>query len=216
MICAPIFDLPTRSSAGALIRYVLPRFPPPPLVGPVARRPFFSLLIPHTDVLVASGHGLAGELSGQNEDPLWVVGSYDPKEVAGKVCYLVCCECGQELAPDLVQTGKAKAVLAFDADLFWIVNSAYRLNPWDCPDAQVVMLPIMNSINLLLDGATCSEAFALEKAGFLTNAANTDDDLQRSILEYNAAHAVLCGDPSATISARPRIFPKIPPPPLFF
>jgi hypothetical protein len=188
---------------------------PPPLVGPIARNPFFSLFANNSDFVLATGHGSEDEMTLQDESLLWKIGSYDPAQVRGKVINLVSCNCGAELGPDLVKNG-ARAFLGFDQDLLWIADPADYFTPWSDSDAATCMRPIIQSINSLLDGATCAESLAIEKAGFLANAANTDFELMRALLEYDHDHAVLFGDASATIEKRPHVILPWGPPPLLF
>ncbi len=119
MICTPRFDLPTKSSSSFLVRHILPRMEPPPLIGLFARNPFFSMFVNNGDFILGSGHGTSREWAGQGESPLLVAGQYDPEQVSGKVVKLLCCDCGQELGPDLVQYGNCKASLTYSDDLLW-------------------------------------------------------------------------------------------------
>lgn len=213
MLCLPIFDLPTRSSSGYLLRYILPRTGPRFLTGPMARNPFFSALVVGSDVVIGTGHGDPDEYSGFWDSEIWKVGKYDPRQVQGKVVKLVSCDCGAELGPDLVKNG-CLSFAGYDSDLLWLVDPIYRFNPWDDPDAIAIMGPIVAGLNVLLDGATCQEAFDTERAGFLANMGKTDFELQQDLLQYDYDHSVLYGDPGARINPRPNIKLPFPPPPM--
>lgn len=212
MLSLPIFDLPTRSASGFMYRYILPRMLPEVVMGPVARRPFFSLLVPQSDFILATGHGDSDTTTGQGESVIWTVSQYNPNEIQGKIIKLVQCDTGAELGPDLVKNG-AKTYMGFDADLIWIADDSYYSKPWDDPYSAACLGPIIDGIQALLDGQTCGESMAIEKSGFEKNAQDNEDFplLQSSIL-FNQAHAVLFGDESATIKPRPRISLPAPPP----
>jgi len=212
MLSLPIFDLPTRSASGMMYRYIAPRMLPEVIMGPVARRPFFSLLTPPSDFVLATGHGSETVASGQNEDILWSVGQYNPAEVQGKVIKLVQCDTGAELGPDLVKNG-ALCYMGFDQDLIWVADNSYYAKPWQDPYSGACLGPIVDGIQALLDGQTCGDSMAIEKSGFEKNAQDNEDFplLQSSIL-FNLQHSVLFGDESATIKPRPKISLPAPPP----
>lgn len=214
MTCALVmssFDLPSHSISGFLLRYIAPRVEPFQLYGPFARRPFFTAIAPAADVIIADGHGEMDELSAQNESLIWKAGQYDAREVQNKVIKLLACQTGAVLGPDLVQHG-ARCFMGYDDDIAWIVDSRYYSQPWNDPHARVCLMPVMDSLQALLDGKTCGEAIAIERAGYLANAQATDFPLLRACLEFNERHSVLIGDPTATIRSRPRVSLPAPPP----
>lgn len=217
MLCLSVFDLPTKSSSGFLYRYALPRMNPPPLVGPFARNPFFNSFINNEGLLVGTGHGSSREYSGQWESPLLVLGQYDNRQTKDKIIKLVSCDCGQELASDLVNYGKARACLAYSDDLIWLASGFYYFNPWDCPEAKPVMLSIMNGIDCLLDGATVKESLTVEKQGYFKAMEDASSELEFSILKWDYDHAVLFGGENARLdTVRPNIRFPFPPPPMLF
>jgi hypothetical protein len=207
------FDLPTHSASAFLLRYIAPRMEPFQLYGPIARRPFFGMFAPSSDLILAAGHGETNEYTAQGESLIWRVGQYHPEEVKGKVIKLVSCLCGQQLGPDLVSNGGARTFLGYDDDVTWVVDSAYSAHPWDDPYAQSCFMPIIDGINTLLDGATAAESLSVEKAGYEANLLKTDSQMVQACLLFNLAHTMMAGDPAATIERRPRIF--LPPPPPF-
>lgn len=213
-LCMASFDLPTHSASAFLLRYIAPRLGPAALYGPVARRPFFSLP-GATDLFVGVGHGEPDAFTGAGDSPIWQVGKVNPKETSGKVVKLLSCLTGQQLGPDLVSNGGARAFLGYDDDIVWLADSGYSLWPYSDPYAQICLMPIVDGLDALLDGSSCSESLAIEKAGYQANAAATDSQLLQSCLNFNLAHAILLGDPNARISPRPRISLP-PPPPLLF
>lgn len=213
-LCLASFDEPSRSASGFLLRYVVPRAPVM-LYGPLALPRLFKFLAPLSDLIIGTGHGAPDEYSSQNETVIWKVGSYDPAQVKGKVIKLLSCDAGQELGPDLVRKG-ARCFLGYDDDFLWVINSDHAVTPWNDEDAAACLMPVMDSLNALLDGCKASEALKIERAGYLRNAADTDFDLLRDLLKFNYDHAVLYGSPEATIAARPKISMPFPPPPLLF
>jgi hypothetical protein len=204
------FDEPTKSSSGAILRYVGARVEPFQLYGPLAQRPFFSLIAPQADVIIATGHGEPNAFFLQNESLVWSVGNYNLREIKDKVIKLVSCQTGKELGPDLVQNG-ARCFLGYDDDITWIMNSEYSFQPWLDPDAKLALMPVIDGINALLDGKTCAEAHEIEISEDLINAASTDFELVSACLQSNAAHCVIIGDVNATI--KPRLNISLPPPP---
>lgn len=215
MTCALLlssFDIPSHSASGFLMRYIAPRVEPFQLYGPLARRPVFSLLAPSADLIIGTGHGEEDEYTAQNESIIWKAGEYDPREAQGKVIKLLSCQTGLVLGPDLVKNG-ARCFMGYDDDMIWIADSSFYGQPWNDPNARACLMPIMDSLQALLDGKTCGEALAIEKAGYLANAQASEFPLIQACLEFDERHTVLIGDPEATIRPRPRVsFP--PPPPL--
>jgi hypothetical protein len=205
------FDLPTHSASGFLMRYIAPRVEPFQLYGPLARRPMFGLIAPSSDLVVGVGHGEPDEFTAQGESLIWKAGAYNIKETGGKIVKLISCQTGAVLGPDLVQNGTL-CFMGYDDDIIWIADSDYWNQPWNDPNAALCLGPIISSLQALLDGQTCAEAFAIEQAGFLENAAASSDfPLLRDCLTFNAAHSIILGDETATVRPRPRI--SLPPPP---
>ena len=213
MINLAVYDMPTRSSAGMLLRHIMPRMLPQALVGPMARKPFFDMVASSGDIIVGNGHGSSQVWSGQDEDFLWQVGNYDPAQTEGKVIYLLSCDTGQELGQDLVTTGRAKAFRGYNEDYLWVANPIYYFNPWDDPNAKTILKPAIMSIASLLDGATAQESLDIEREQCLKGMEDTNSELVFSLLKWNYDHSVLFGDGKATVRAR-RKAPPFPPPPL--
>ena len=215
MLSLPIFDIPTRSASAFCLRYIVPRAGPPALLGPLARNPFFSML-PSGDLSILTGHGAPDSATGQGEVPLLTVGLYTPNQVKGRVFKLISCDCGQQLCADLVANGSPCA-MGYDQDLIWFIDPNYYLNPYDDEGAKFVMMPIIQGLSALMDGASCAESLAIEKAGYLQSLQQTDNPLIQSCLQFDYDHSVLFGDGSATIQKRnfPGV-PPFPPPPMLF
>jgi len=207
------FDEPTKSSSGAILRYVGARVEPFQLYGPLAQRPFFSLVAPQADIIIATGHGEPNAFFLQNESLVWSVGNYNVNEIKGKVIKLVSCLTAKELGPDLVLNGVC-CFLGYDDDITWIINSEYSFQPWMDRDAKLALMPVIDGINALLDGKTCAEAHQIEISEDYINAASTDFELVSACLLSNAQHCVMIGDGNATVRARPKITLPLPPPPL--
>jgi len=207
------FDLPTRSASGFMLRYITPRVEPVQLFSILVRRLPFELAAPQSDIIIGVGHGDKDAFTGQNEAMILEVGKYNPKEVEGKVVKLLSCQCGVELGPDLIRNG-AVSFLGYTDDYVWVMDSDLASTPWADKIAATSIMPVIDSINALLDGRTSREAFDIELEGYSRNARVEEDDLVKSCLEFNRRNAVLLGNPEARVNPRPKITLPIPPPPL--
>lgn len=217
-IALPDFDLATRSASGFLLRWIAPRLEPVHLFSVLDRRRAFILSAPQSDIIIGTGHGDIDAFTGQNEAIILEVSKYAPEEVNGKVIKLLSCQCGVELGPDLVRNG-ALAVLAYTDDYVWVMDADLALTPWADEFATKSLMPVIDGLNALLDGKSSREAFEVELDGYRRNAEVEEDELIKSCIEFNRANAVLLGDDSASIRARPSLplpFRLIPPPPLIF
>jgi len=215
-ICLPDFDLATRSASGFLMRYIAPRVEPVQLFSILARRLPFRLSAPQSDVIIMTGHGDVDVMTGQNETIILEVGKYDPREVRGKVIKLLACQCGVQLAPDLVRSG-ALSVSAYMDDYVWVTDADLAWTPWSDKMAAASLMPVIDGLNALLDGKTAREAFRIELEGYLRNADVAEDELIKSCLHFNHDNAILLGDENARIRARPALplpFRLVPPPPI--
>jgi len=212
-LCMADFDLPTRSASGFLLRYIAPRLGPAPLYGMLDRRVPFQVSAPQSDIIIGTGHGEADTFTGQNEALLLKVGQYNPREVEGKVIKLLSCQTGVELGPDLVANG-CVVYLGYTDDYLWVCDADLVLTPWVDKLAATSLMPVIDSINALLDGRMAKEAHEIELEGYRQNAEVEEDELIKSCLEFNLDNAVLLGDPEARVKARPRISLPIGPPPI--
>lgn len=217
ILALPSFDLSTRSASGYLLRWILPRLEPVHLLSFLDNRGAFVLAAPQSDVIIATGHGSADAFTGQNEAVILEVGKYNPREVKGKVIKLLSCDCGIELAPDMVKNG-ALAVAGYRDDFIWVMDEELSSTPWaDKTYASKVLMPVIDGLNALLDGKTAGEAFQIELDGFTRNAEIEEDELIKSCLEFNFENAILVGEGNARIRKRPPLplpFRVMPPPPL--
>lgn len=213
MIVLPIFDLPTQSSSGFIIRYILPRTLPPQLVAFLARRRPFELFAQNGDFLLGVGHGDEDTYTGQNESVILDAGKYNPKEVNGKVVKLLSCLTAQQLGPDIIANGAA-CYMGYKDDYVWVMDADLASTPWSDKMAAESLMPVIDGLNALLDGATCGEAFQIELDGYSRNAEGEENELIKACLEFNRDNAVLLGDPNARVRARPKITLPLPPPPL--
>ena len=207
------FDLPTRSASGFLLRYIVPRVEPVQLFSLLARRLPFQLSAPQSDIIIGTGHGSKTSFTGQNESVILEVGAYNPREVRGKVIKLLSCQTGVSLGPDLIENG-AKAFLGYKDDYVWVMDADFASNPWADKMAGACLLPVIDGLNALLDGEMAKDAFDIELEGYTKNAETQEDELIKSCLEFNHANAVLLGDASARVRARPKITLPLPPPPI--
>ncbi|HUV52314.1 MAG TPA: hypothetical protein VMW64_04480 [Dehalococcoidia bacterium] len=210
------YDLPTRSASGFVLRYIAPRLEPVHLYAIMARRVPFELSAPQSDLIIGVGHGDEVGFSGQNEAVILEVGKYNPVEVRGKVIKLLSCQTGIALGPDLVKNGAA-AFLGYVDDYVWLCDADLASTPWSDKMATACLMPVVDSLNALLDGKTCREAFQIELDGYSRNAEVEEDELAKSCLEFNRENAVLLGDPAGRVRKRPKLplpFRLVPPPPL--
>lgn len=207
------FDLPTRSASGFLLRYVVPRVGPIPLYSVLDRRTPFRLSSQQADIIIGMGHGGVDIFTGQNMGLILEVGRYSPREVKGKVIYLLSCQTGVELGPDLVRNG-ASSFLGFTDDYLWVMDADLVATPWADEMAAPCLMPAIDGINRLLDGRTSKEAYDAQLDSYRKNALSEEDELIQSLVEFNMDNAVLLGDVGASVRARPRITTPLPPPPL--
>lgn len=208
------FDLPTRSMSGCLLRWIVPRIglEPATLYGVLARRLPFQVSAPQSDIIIGTGHGDPDTFSAQNEAVILDAGKYNPKEVEGKVIKLLSCQTAKALGPDIITNG-AICYMGYQDDLVWIMDADKASTPWSDEMAAKALMPVIDGINALLDGRTTGEAFEIELQGYSRNAEVEEDELIKACLEFNHDHAVLLGDETARVRARPRIvFPLAPPP----
>jgi len=216
-LCMADFDLPTRSASGFLLRYIVPRLEPVSLYGMLDRRTPFQLSAPQSDVIIGVGHGDVDAFTGHNEALILEVGRYDPREVEGKVIKLLSCQTGVKLGPDLIGNGAA-SFAGYKDDYLWIMDADLVLTPWSDKMAATCLMPVIDGLNALLDGKTSKEAFDIELEGYRRNAEAEQDELMRSLIEFNRDNAVLLGNREARVRARPGLalpFQLIPPPPIF-
>jgi len=211
------FDLPTRSASGFLLRYIAPRVEPVQLFSMLVRRTPFRLSAPQSDIIIGVGHGDVDAFTGQNEAVILEVGRYDPREVSGKVIKLISCQAGVELGPDLIRNG-ALSFAGYKDDYVWICDADLASTPWADKIAATNLMPVVEGLNVLLDGRPAEEAFEIELGGYTRNAEAEEDELVKACLEFNRDNAVLLGNPEARISPRPGLalpFRILPPPPIF-
>jgi len=210
MLTLPIYDLPTRSASGWLIRYVLPRSTPPQLLGPLDRRQPFQMLT-MGDTIIGVGHGDPTAFCGHNNQV--IMDTLSIPDVRGKLVILISCETAKELGPAIIQAGAA-SYIGFKEDLVWVMDADLASSPWADKLAATVMMPLTSCVNLVLDGKPTGEAFSVLIADLSRNALAEEDDLVRSCINFNKKNAVLLGDPAARVRARPKITLPIPPPPI--
>jgi len=209
------FDLPTRSASGFLLRYVVPRVGPIPLYSVLDRRTPFRLSSQQADVIIGMGHGDVDIFTGQNMGTILEVSKYSPREVKGKVIYLLSCQTGAELGPDLVHNG-ALSFIGFTDDYLWVADADLAATPWGDEMAAPCLMPAIEGINSLLDGETTKRAYDAQLEAYRRYAQSEEDELIQSLIEFNRDNAVLLGDGGASIRARPKITLPLPPPPLVF
>jgi hypothetical protein len=210
------FDLSTRSASAFLLKHIIPRLEPVLLYGPLARRLPFSLVAPHSDVIVMVGHGDSDQTTGQNDAALLKIGEYGDDEIQNKVIYALSCLSAEQLGPDLINHGAA-AFLGWMDDYLWIVDESESMTPWNDKMATPCLMPVIAGLNALLDGKTVSEVKNIQDASYSYYADNTDNELVKALVEFNKSNFVVYGDPNAKINPRPplaSIFKVFSPPPM--
>ena len=212
-LCMADFDLPTRSASGFMLRYIALRVEPVQLFSVLVRRTPFRLSAPQSDIIIGCGHGGVDAFTGHNEAIILEVGKYDPREIKGKVIKLLSCQTGVELGPDLIRNGAA-GFQGYTDDYVWVMDADLASTPWSDEMAATSLMPVVDGLNALLDGKTSREAFSIELEGYTRNAELEEDELIKACLEFNRDNAILLGDESAKVRARPRIILPIPPPPI--
>ena len=210
MLTLPIYDLPTRSASGFIIRYVLPRSIPPQLIGPLDRKVSFSALM-IGDAIIGVGHGSPTEFCGHNDEVILNIISIP--NVKGKVVILISCETAQGLGPSLINAG-ALSFIGWKDDLVWVMDADLASTPWSDKIAATSLMPVIDGLNALFDGKTAGEALSIELEGYSRNAEVEEDELVKACLEFNHDNAVLLGNAGARVSPRPKITFPIPPPPI--
>ena len=213
MLLVPLYDLPTKSASGFLIRHVLPRSAPPQLIGPVDRKQPFQMLA-LGDAVIGVGHGSPSELCGHNDQV--IMDTLSIPDVKNKVLILISCETAKELGPALINAGAA-SYIGFKEDLVWVMDADLAFTPWSDKLGATVMMPITNCVNTILDGKSTGEAFNVLTEQLACNAEIEENDLIRSCINFNKKNAVLLGSPEARVASRPPLllpFRLIPPPPI--
>lgn len=213
MIALADHDYPTRSASGFITRYILPRTAPVQLIGPLDRKALFTRLS-FGDFILAMGHGSPTEFCGQNEQV--IMDTQHISDVKGKMIKLISCETGQELGPALIKAG-ATGFQGYSEDFLWIMDLDYLSRPWADPLASKALLPVICSMQLILDGKTNQESFNAEIEGFSLNAEIEEDELIKACLEFDRDNAIMLGAEDARVRKRPSLplpFKIIPPPPM--
>lgn len=210
MLTLPLYDLPTRSASGFLIRYVLPRSLPPQLIGPADRKALFSTMT-IGKTLIGVGHGSPTAFCGENDQVLMDI--YSIPDVKGDVVILISCETARLLGPELIKKG-AVSYIGFREDLVWVVDADLAPSPWSDRMAAAAMIPVTNCVNTVLDGKTTGEALEVLTDGLSKSAMAEEDELIISCLNFNRKNATLLGDAQARVEPRPRVILPIPPPPI--
>ena len=105
VLCLPDFEMATHVASSFLLRYVASRIEPAQLYKGLDTPKVFGLATIPADLIIGVGHGSPRVFTGQDEEVLWDVGQYNPRECEGKIIKLLSCLCGQYLGPDLIANG---------------------------------------------------------------------------------------------------------------
>jgi hypothetical protein len=225
-LSAADFELSTRSASGFILKYIAPRLEPVMLYGPLARRFPFTLSAPHSDVIIAVGHGDYDQVNGQNDAVILKVGEYNDNEIQNKVIYAFSCLSAAGLGPDLINHG-ATAFLGWNEDYLWEIDESQLMTPWRDKLAAPCMMPVIDGLNALLDGKTVSQVHQIQMDSYdkwasmadvnMDGTVNETDEIIKDLVQFNQSNFVLYGDPQARISPRPPLsflFRHVSPPPL--
>lgn len=161
------------------------------LGGILSRRSLFKLRDPHSDVIIATGHGAPDEVYGHG-DIVLKEGEYSEGEVKGKKIYLLSCLAGQSLAPDLVEHG-AKVVFAYDTDFVALISLQNFFMPFKDRTATLFFKPACTGMGMLIEGEEDYEKILeKQKEEFLANAEKIkgEDPEAGALLVHNASSLV--------------------------
>jgi len=201
-VCLPDFEPATHWGWGFLERYCAQRVEPVHLRREMDIRPLFAPSCIPSDFIFGVGHGDPATFTGQYATPLWEVGKYDKSEVQGKFIKLLSCLTAQKLGPDLIKNG-AKAYQGYSVEFVFNGNLLYAPIPWADPVAAKFLMPVMKSINAIINGKTNKKAFDIEYNEFTKNIEQETDPQDRAMLINDRDGFRMYGDPEAKIKPSP-------------
>lgn len=215
MLVSTDMDVPTRAGHGFLLKYIAPRLEPVHLLAFLAQKPLFSFFSPRSDVIIGLGHGDENTYYGRGFNPMLQVGQYNPDEVRGKFIKLISCLSGADLGPDMIKNG-ALAFQGYKEEYVFLFDADYTLSPWRDPVATEFFQPVIDALNLLLDGSTNMDVYNAEVAGYNKKLEVEENPLAKGMLCQDRDALVYLGEKEAKVSPRPKIsFPfMLPLPPL--
>lgn len=201
LVALPDSDLSTRFASGFIMKYIMPRTEPIHLVSLMDNKVAFNLASRPAELILAVGHGLPNILMGQNQQVLMEAGKYPNGMVKGKVIRLISCQTGLALGPDMVNNG-CKSFWGFTDDVVWPADADLMSTPWKDPYSSQYLMPMVDGLNALLDGATVSEALAVEGASYQKYYNAQEDYLLRSMISFNMRNDTILGDRTARVNKR--------------
>ena len=107
-------------------------------------------------LFVGCGHGNEDVFTGQDFDIIWW--TCDCKELAGRVVYLLSCETGVRLGPDMVKNKKAVCYIGYNKIFGWIQEVIG--DPLDDKYGRGFFEAVLELLYKLTDGRTTGEAQA--------------------------------------------------------
>ena len=215
----PSFDDATRAASMALERalsYMRLKMDVSDLSGERATRSNTVADINSRDPLfvLGEGHGSPSNFTGHNKEIIFQV--CDCSELKGRVVYLVSCEAGDQLGPDMIRKG-ARAFIGYKKPFVWAMAAIG--DPLADPYGKGAFEPVLELIYRLVDGRTAGEAYnaSMDKWNqWINHWSRSTDPVAPLVLQTlinNRDCQVLLGDQNATIAApAPAIPVPIPAP----
>jgi hypothetical protein len=155
------------------------------------------------DLVVLNGHGSAGTITGQDNQPLISVGENESL-LSEAVVYAISCDSAKELGPAAVKKG-TKAYIGYTEEFVFFIDENFISNPNSDETAKLFLDPAYSVAHALTKGHSANEAY--EKAvemykktirGLLTSDQKTESYLLPFLLA-NLNRLVCLGDGQATI-----------------
>ena len=151
---------------------------------------------PGVRYITGIGHGSYTTFTGDQYDPVFAVGNYNPTESQGKIAHLLSCETARDLGPDFVAHG-CRAYFGYDEDFSFQLDTANIF--FEC-DSEID--------RAFADGLTAGEVYARTRALFdqrISELRAQGSNYKAATLEFDRDHlrspndGPQWGDPSATL-----------------
>jgi hypothetical protein len=159
------------------------------------------------------GHGSPSEFTGQYVRTIFY--ACDSRELAGRVVYLLSCETGQRLGPDIISKG-GRAYVGYKEDFgFYTPASDRPEDVMNDPMSRAFFEPVVTLLNALADGRTVGDAHraSLERWNYWIDYWSRQPGGSRIVawLVHDRDAQVLLGDASAVVNVALRLpLPPLP------
>jgi hypothetical protein len=186
----------------------------------VGMKPVYDLVVSHNHNFIANGivahncgHGSPIEFTGQYVRTIFY--ACDSRELAGRVVYLLSCETGQRLGPDIISKG-GRAYVGYTEDFGFYTPASNR--PEDVmndPMSRAFFEPVVTLLNALADGRTVGDAHraSLARWNYWIDYWSRQPGGSRivALLVHDRDAQVLLGDASAVVNVALRLpLPPLP------